>query len=633
MHEVVLHRQCFCNFVLINMKALFKRYIFTFVTGIVVFALGKLLFLALNGSVYQGISCGDIFRILYHGLSMDCTVAAYVAVLPALASCVALWVGSKRVIDTLMRIYFAVVAVALSLCIGLDAALYGYWQFKLDVTPFSYFLSSPSAAFASAVWWQIVLGMVGWIGMAAVIYWLYVWSVLKLGGTIVKMHPLRRRIWSTVAGVLLAGLLFVPIRGGFTVSTMNLSRAYFSADTKMNHAAVNPAFSLLYSATHQSNFGTMYRFFSEDEAQRLFDELRDAPMSDDVPRLLSVNRPNVHIILLESFSSHLLPVLGGEPIALGLDSIARSGALWTNFYASSFRTDRGIPAVLSGYPGQPTTSVMKYVSKAEHLPSLPRSMVKKGGYEATYYYGGDANFTNQLAYLVASGFHRVVSDKDFPMSQRLSKWGAHDDVVFARVIEELTPYDATKPKLTVIQTSSSHEPFEVPYSSHGRLADKRAEAFAYADSCVTAYINVLAARPDWANTLVVLVPDHYGAYPDLTDPVERHRIPLIMTGGALAFNGEQSTVGSQTDIAATLLDALSLDHSDFPFSNNLLNPRSPHFAFFADPSYIGMITADNILVYSLDSNTPIMDEGADPGSNLNYAKAFLQTLYTDLQSR
>ncbi|MDE7025149.1 MAG: LTA synthase family protein, partial [Paramuribaculum sp.] len=461
----------------------------------------------------------------------------------------------------------------------------------------------------------------------------YEWSVIKLCGDIKPVVLMGNRRMSTVGGVLLAGALFVPIRGGFTVSTMNLSRAYFSSDTRLNHAAVNPVFSLLYSATHQSRFDTMYRFFSEDEAVRLFGELRDAPYGEDIPALLKVKNPDVHIILLESFSSHLMPVLGGEPVALGLDSIARSGVIWTRFYASSFRTDRGIPAVLSGYPGQPNTSIMKYVSKTENLPSLSRSMVENGGYEAVYYYGGDANFTNQLAYLVGAGFGRVVSDKDFPVSQRLSKWGAHDDVVLERALSEVTLYDASKPKLRVIQTSSSHEPFDVPYNSNGRFADKRAEAFAYADSCVTAYVNALAMRPDWANTLVVLVPDHYGAYPDLTDPVERHRIPLIMTGGALALSGVQSVIGSQTDIAATLLDALGIGHDEFVFSHNLLNPRSPHFAFFADPSYIGMITDDNTLVYSLDAGVPIVDSGDAVGSNECYAKAFLQNLYTDLQSR
>lgn len=616
------------------MKHLLTRYAATFVVGIVVFAVGKLLFLVMNPSIYGGTPLTDILSVMVHGFSMDCTVAAYVAAVPALAWCVALWTGSKGVLDTVMRIYFALIAILLALCIGLDAALYSYWQFKLDVTPFSYFASSPSAAMASAKWWQTLLGIAGWMALSAGIYFAYTLGVLKLCGPIDRVQTTGRRIWYTFAGLLLAGALFVPIRGGVTVSTMNLSRAYFSADAKLNHAAINPAFSLLYSATHQSNFGSMYRFFSEEEAQNLFDKLRDDNSAvPDSLRLLNCTRPDVHIILLESFSSHLLPSLGGEPVALGLDSIAASGLLWTDFYASSFRTDRGIPAVLSGYPGQPGTSIMKYVSKTENLPSIPRTMVEKGGYEATYYYGGDANFTNQLAYLMASRFNRVVSDKDFPVAQRLSKWGAHDEVVFQRVLSELTPYNPSAPKLRVIQTSSSHEPFEVPYSSQGRLTDKRAEAFAYADSCVTGYINALAASPEWSSTLVILVPDHYGAYPDLSDPVERHRIPLVMTGGALAMRGTRSTIGDQTDIAATLLAALGLDHSDFPFSSNLLNPRSPHFAFFADPSYIGMITDSNTLIYNLDTNSPTTDSGTAPGSNEPFAKAFLQTLFNDLQSR
>lgn len=616
------------------MKHLLTRYAATFVVGIVVFAVGKLLFLVMNPSIYGDTSLMDILSVMVHGFSMDCTVAAYVAAVPALAWCVALWTGSKGVLDIVMRIYFALIAILLALCIGLDAALYSYWQFKLDVTPFSYFASSPSSAMASAKWWQTLLGIAGWMALSAGIYFAYTLGVLKLCGPIYRVQTTGRRIWYTFAGLLLAGALFVPIRGGVTVSTMNLSRAYFSADAKLNHAAINPAFSLLYSATHQNNFGSMYRFFSEEEAQNLFDKLRDDNSAvPDSLRLLNCTRPDVHIILLESFSSHLLPSLGGEPVALGLDSIAASGLLWTNFYASSFRTDRGIPAVLSGYPGQPGTSIMKYVSKTENLPSIPRTMVEKGGYEATYYYGGDANFTNQLAYLMASRFNRVVSDKDFPVAQRLSKWGAHDEVVFQRVLSELTPYNPSAPKLRVIQTSSSHEPFEVPYSSQGRLTDKRAEAFAYADSCVTVYINALAASPEWSSTLVILVPDHYGAYPDLSDPVERHRIPLVMTGGALAMRGTRSTIGDQTDIAATLLAALGLDHSDFPFSSNLLNPRSPHFAFFADPSYIGMITDSNTLIYNLDTNSPTTDSGTAPGSNEPFAKAFLQTLFNDLQSR
>ncbi len=589
--------------------------------------------MAVNAVMFADVPVSLLFSVPVHGFSMDLAVSAYIAVLPVLAFVISLWFGSSGIIDRMLKWYFGIISAVVSAVVLLDAVLYGYWQFKLDVTPFTYFLSSPSAALASAVWWQILLALFVWILMWAGIYSIYRFVVLVWCAPIERVpSPLSRRVWCTVGGVLLAGLLFIPIRGGVTVSTMNLSRAYFCNTQVLNHAAVNPVFSLLYSVAHQDNLGNMYRFYDEDEAAALFDRLRDAIPDSSVCRLLAVPRPDIHIVILESFSSHLMPVLGGEPVAPGLDSIACSALLWNNFYASSFRTDRGIPAILSGYPGQPTTSIMKDVSKTDNLPSLSKSLVDRAGYEASYYYGGDINFTNQLAYLVSAKFTRIVSDKDFPVRDKLSKWGAHDNVLFPRVVSELTPYDSLRPKLRVIQTSSSHEPFDVPYS-RPEFVDKRAAAFAFADSCVTSYVNELASRPDWANTLVVLVPDHYGAYPDLTDPVERHRIPLVMTGGALAVRGVISSPGSQIDIAATLLSALGLTHSEFTFSRNMLNPASPSFAFFADPSYIGMITDDNTLIYNLDTDKVMLDTGKTAGANLPYAKAFLQTLYTDLSQR
>ncbi len=340
-------------------------------------------------------------------------------------------------------------------------------------------------------------------------------------------------------------------------------------------------------------------------------------------------RPDVYVIILESFSSQLFPSVGGEEVALRLDSIAREGLMFTNFYANSFRTDRGLVSIMSGYPGQPNTSIMKFVSKTENLPSFPRRMKEEGGYSSTYYYGGDANFTNMKAYLVNAGFDRIISDVDFPVSKRLSKWGAHDDEVFSMAIGELAPYEADKPKLKVIQTSSSHEPFEVPYDDKGRFPDIRARAFAYADSCAADFINALHDGKEWNNSLVVIVPDHYGAYPDTDDPLARHKVPLIITGGALAYRGTDNTAGSQIDIASTLLGALRLPHDDFSFSRNLLNPCTTHFAFFADPSLIGMVTESDTTIYNLDSDKIVPLYGAS-ARNEDSAKAFLQLLYDDL---
>lgn len=250
-----------------------------------------------------------------------------------------------------------------------------------------------------------------------------------------------------------------PIRGGFSVSTMNLSKVYFSQDQRMNHAAINPAFSFMYSATHQNNFDKQYRFMDPKIADELFAEMVDKPVAvtDSIPQLLNTQRPNIIFIILESFSTHLMETFGGQPnVAVNMDKFAKEGVLFSNFYGSSFRTDRGLASIISGYPGQPSTSIMKYPEKTDKLPSIPRSL-KNAGYSLEYYYGGDADFTNMRSYLVSSGIEKIISDKDFPLSERTGKWGAQDHVLFQRLMKDLKEEKQEEPFLKLVQTSSSHE--------------------------------------------------------------------------------------------------------------------------------------------------------------------------------
>lgn len=596
--------------------------------GCVCFAVGKVVFMAGNPGVYAGLGIGELASALVHGLTMDLSIAAYITALPALLCCCALAVGSRGLIDRIMLCYYAVVSVLVSLIIVADTGLYSYWHFKLDATPLFYFATSPAAALASAEWWMYAVAVVVWAVLAVLFFTIYRMAVVVWPGEITASRGWRL-VRNLAVGLVATALLFIPIRGSVTVSTMNLSRAYFSPDLRLNHAAVNPVFSLMESLRGQRDFASQFRYFTPERNAELFAELSPSAPCDSVTPLLRSARPDIYLIILESFSSHLFPSLGGEPVAVKLDSVAATGLLYDNFYANSFRTDRGLVAVLSGYPAQPTTSIMKYVAKAESLPSIAGSLKAGAGYEPAYYYGGDANFTNMKAYLVNSGFGRIVSDADFPIAKKMSKWGAHDAEVFARAAQDIAPYNRARPRFSVIQTSSSHEPFEVPYDAGSRLTDKRAVAFAYADSCAADFINRLRTTADWANTLVVLVPDHYGAYPELSDPVERHRVPLIMTGGALARSGRDHTPGSQTDIAATLLSALGLDHSDFTFSRNLSAPCVPHSGFFADPEVAGFITEGDTAVLNLTTGHTT----AGTTQSTDYAKSILQTLYDDLSHR
>lgn len=593
----------------------------------------KPLFMAVNRSLYNHVAPVDWLRVIKAGLPMDLSMAGYLTVIPCLLLISAQWVSRPTVISRLLKTYFFIISLIISATVIVDTMLYPYWGFKLDTTPIFYFMSSPRLAFASVTTAQAVIGGIVFIVLTGGVFLWLSFASGRVPGD--RMAENRHRTVSTVLLVLLTGLMFIPIRGGFTVATMNLSSAYFTDDSRLNHAAVNPLFSLMYSATHADNIADEFVFFNEDEAGKLFESLNKPvePNSTAVEvNVLRNRRPDIYLIILESFSNHLFKSLGGEDIATGLDSIATGDAvLFDNFYASSFRTDRAIPAVLSGYPGQPTTSVMKNVVRAASLPSIA-SMLNRAGYTSHYYYGGDPDFTNMKAYLSSTGYSTIVGDKDFPIKQRLSKWGVPDGPLFERVAEEIAPYRPITPKFVTIQTSSSHEPFDVDRRPRSTDEPKPVTAFAYTDSCVTSFIDRLAALPDWTNTLVILVPDHYGAYPrDLNDLNAERRIPLIMTGGALNLSGRNHSVASQTDIAATVAGMLGLDGREFIFSHNIFDPTTPRYAFYSSKGQIGLVTPDGETIYDLEAGRAVKSQG--DSTLTDKAKSYLQTLYRDLGSR
>lgn len=626
------------------MKERIIRFVKTYLLLVGVFAIQKPLFMAYYHELYADVSWTEWFKVIWHGLPLDFSLAGYLTVIPGLLLIASAWTLS----DVLKRIwtgYFAFVSVLLSLIFIVDLGLYSFWGFRLDATPLFYFFSSPKDAFASVSMWFVLGGVLSIVLCSLLLFWVF---RLVLCTQYNQMKLPYRTMPVTGVLLLLTGLLFIPIRGGFTVSTMNTGKVYYSTEVALNHAATNPVFNLMESMSKQKDFGSQYRFMTAEEAAERFSSMVDPEVaaalsgrSDTLYRpavqLFTESRPDICLVILEGFSSKLMTSLGGKPdIAVHMDSLAHQGVLFTNFYANSFRTDRGLVSILSGYPAQPSTSIMKYPLKTSKLPSISRSL-RDAGYRTQYYYGGDADFTNMRSYLMSGGIEQIVSDQDFPINERLSKWGVHDHLVFRRYLEDLKKDTLSSglhriPTYRVLQTSSSHEPFEVPYR---RLANDQMNAFAYTDSCVGDFIRQYQELPQWKNTVVILVPDHLGATPEPVSmfSIDRYQIPLLMLGGAVAKPFSVDVYGSQQDIAATLLAQLGLSHHEFIFSKDLLNPASPHFAFFTVPDAFGVASPENQIIFDNQAGSLVWDEGSEKGKNLQDGKAYLQKLYDDLAAR
>ncbi len=598
----------------------------TYVLFIFLFVVQKPLFMLFYHDLFHGCSFIDYLLVIWHGLPLDASISGYLTILPGFFLIASLWLNSS-ITKWTFKIYYATVAVMMGLIFVSDMILYKYWGFRLDSTPLFY-LKTPKDAFASADLITIFLGLLAVVVIISALFFFFYHILIKSGKNIKKPFY---RSKTTIVLLLLTGFLFIPIRGGFSVSTMNVGWAYFSDKMELNHAAINPCFSLMESLSREQSFEDQYRFMKADEAAREFVKMKDQAPADSITSLFTTKNPNVIIVVLESFMSKIVQPLGGLPdVAPNMNAFCNEGILFTNFYANSFRTDRGLVSILSGYPAQPTTSIMKYPQRSQSLPSISRSL-KKAGYNTEHYYGGDANFTNMRSFLLSQGYDRIISDKDFPLKERMSKWGAPDQYLFNRVSADFSGVQK-EPFFKSIQTSSSHEPFDVP--SH-KFKDPYLNSVYYADSCLGKFIDQYKKTKYWKNTVIVLVPDHAMHYPAYINNhnVERYQIPLIIIGGAVKQPLKVDTYASQIDIAATILYQLGLPHNEFTFSKNILNPSSPHFGYFTYPNGFGMTTKKNQLIFDCEANKIVLDRGYNKGANLKPAKAYLQSLYDDLSKR
>lgn len=597
-----------------------------FFTVLLIFILQKPLFMLYNGSIEKGFGFADYMQVMIHGASLDAATAGYLTAFPFLLVLISIWFR-KFPLKKILYGYYILAAALISIIFVVDMALYTFWGFKLDASVFLY-IDSPKEALASVSVGFILLRVLAILLLIA----LNSWVLLKITPSV--LTATRKRIAGTAGMLLLGGVLFIIIRGGVTESTSNIGQVYFSNEPFLNHSAVNPDFSLLSSMGKSQDFASEFNFFDEEKRAALFDGLYPTTDGDSIIQVLNTKRPNILIILMEGFGGAFVEPLGGLPdVTPHFNRLSKEGVFFTNCYANSFRTDRGTVCTFSGYLGLPTASVMKIPAKSRMLPAIAEGL-SKAGYKTDFLYGGDINFTNMKSYLLSTGYQRLTANTDFSLAEQTSNaWGVNDDITFEYLYNQLRNRKEEGPWHTAFLTLSSHEPFEVPYH---RLEDKIPNAFAYTDECLGKFIDRLKQTPAWKDLLVICLPDHGFYYPrEGSNAMPRfYHIPLLWLGGAVKQPMQVDKIMNQTDLAATLLGQLGLEHTAFTFSRNVLGSDYKYpFAFYSFNNGFSFRDSTGVTVFDNNSGSILFDEPEADESRLDKGKAILQTVYDDLGNR
>ena len=584
------------------------------------FVVGKVGFMLYHHGGHD-FSLADMMQVIGHGLSLDLSTSFYIFILPFLLTIISLWV---RVPRWVYRVYYVIAAVLLALAFVADTSLYEFWLFKLDASCLQY-LETPTEAMASVSVWYVLLRILSFLLIAFLIYWVYDFLTAPFSPLTTK-----NSLIGTVAALLFIPLMIIGIRGGLDESTTNIGQVYFSQNQFLNHSAVNPFFSFFASFEKTASNNVTYHFMEDEECEKIVSELYNT-QSMGIDTLLSSRQPNIIVILLESCGGQFTEISGRTDITPNLNRLAKEGIYFTNCYGNSWRTDRGTLCTWSGYPSFPTMSVMKIPSKSRTMPNIARTLQEERGYHTHYLYGGDINFTNMRSYLVSGGFSNLTWKEDYTSDeQKSAKWGVRDDITFETLYQLTTTMP--QPYLIGYSTLSSHSPWDVPIH---HFDDEVLNAFYYLDQCVGNFIERLRKSPAWDNTLVVMLPDHGIFYQDIdeSNPLLNH-IPMIWVGGAVKEPRRVEQICNQTDLPATLLGQLGLNHDAYTFSRDVLSKTYTRpVAIHTYDDGFTMIDSTSFVNYDFISDRIVRSEGNGCERLIRQAQAILQAATKDLNER
>ncbi|MES3032596.1 MAG: LTA synthase family protein [Gemmatimonadota bacterium] len=602
------------------------------------FALARLLFLGWHWAL---IPAGDRTLLPFafvHGARMDLSAAAYLTALCWLV--LLLTISARRtIVERALAVVSAVSVVFVSLVTLTDIGTFGPWRRRLDGSLWTY-LQTPREAYASASSVAVTPLLVLLLLLVPLTWWLLRRS---LRDTVRQLEPVRgvAAIGSGVALFVTGLLLAVPIRGGLQWTPLNESTVLFSRSTMANLGAQNAGWYLLYSTLAQQKepTGNPYAVLPARDVSAAMDSLyRGQDVSP--ASLLTVARPNVILIIWESFTAKVVARLDGVPdVTPQFERWSHQGILFDSLFASGERSAQGLVSILSGFPSVPNEAIMARPRKAASLPQLGQSL-RGAGYHTSYYYGGELAFANMKAYVLNGGFDRVTGVEAFPDAQRNSKWGAHDHVVLERALQEVS--HEARPFFTTVFTLSSHEPFEVPEPPHFPGGDESTQflnAHHYTDASIGRFLDSAAVQPWWDSTLVVIIADHGSPLPNgragTTRSVpDRHHIPMLWLGGALRVRDTViHRIGASVDLAPTLLTQLGLRREGFRWGRNLLTTGQDGFAYFANNDGFAFIDGRGWLVFDERANRTVEQSPGAGASHRRNGSALLQASFADYLAR
>jgi len=550
---------------------------------LLIMILSRLSLYFLHPSLFPGITLGKLIYYAIAGIRFDIVAILYVNALYILLLTIPFRFRRKRAYNIVADTIFYFTNIVLMIPNFADSAYFPFSLKRMTIDIFKYISTGDDTSnmmpqFIRDYWYVFLLWI---IGIAVLVL---VARRIRISNRYVMQKPVQYYLVQSMSMVLFFAFTVLGVRGGIQLKPIGILSAAQYAPSEETAVVLNSAFTLIRSSD-QRGIQKLNFFNDEKEMLRLFNAEKHYAASDSLGKPVPMDKKNVFIIILESFSAEHIGALTHQEgntksdFTPFLDSLAKKSRVYEGF-SNGKRSIEGIPAILASLPTWMTEDFITSQYASNTFNSLA-SLLKSEGYNTSFFHGGKNGTMGFDAFCKSAGFDKYYGKNEYPdQSDFDGSWGISDEPYLQYIAKTLNA--TPQPFMSAVFTLSSHHPYKVPNKYKNRFRKgplEIQECIMYSDFALKEFFATAATMPWFKNTIFVITADHTSEawQPFYKNRVGQYCIPILFYQPEGGPSGHQGEVAQQTDIMPSLLDMLHYPKPFVAFGSSVLRKNEPRF--------------------------------------------------------
>jgi len=455
--------------------------------------------------------------------------------------------------------------------------------------------------------------------------------VVKYAGRLVKIGGISTGKETTISvsyNALFILILLIFARGGFQPSPISPGNAVFSKNSFLNNLALNGVFTV-FADLRWKRSPNIQKMKIEEAAILVRNEIAYEgsefvsvryPVLRKTLKKSGVEPPNIILVILESwtgkFINSRLSEFQEKEITPNFNKLIRGGVFFRNFFSTGGRTSNGLFATLTGIPDRPGFSVIHSQNALGDVGGIG-AILKSGGYDTLFLYGGELAFENIKPLVAHWGFDTLYDMDDMTSSGEYRKgiWGYDDADLFDFLNKKLTHRDKTKPFFATALTVSTHYPYKVPdkkfelFTGSGKEKDFLNTLY-YSDWAIGNFLEKAKKSDYFDNTVFIFVADH--THHRGLNYFEDRNIPFLVYAKNKFKPALREDFASQLDIIPTILGMTGKELYFSAMGKDLFSAKKNNFAYFAYGNIFGWVEGDVFFLDAVDKSNALHFSSGPP---------------------